>query len=72
MAAIQVADAEMTGPDGKPVKVKVIEAQSVDGITAQIIVPLEFAPELAAALEGRKVVTATKLPDAPEPKPSDE
>jgi hypothetical protein len=63
MPRINVAEAEMKGPKGEKVPVKVLEVESIDGLTAQIVIPAEMAPELAAALEGRKVVTAKEVPD---------
>ncbi len=53
-----MGDAELTGPDGKPVKVKIIEADSIDGVSASIMIPADAAAEVAAALDGRKLVTA--------------
>lgn len=59
MPRVNVADAQLTGPDGKPVKVKIIEADSIDGVSASIMIPEDAATEVAAALEGRAIVTAT-------------
>lgn len=59
MPRVNVADAQLNGPDGKPVKVKIIEADSIDGLSASIMIPEEAAKEVAAALDGRSIVTAT-------------
>ena len=67
MPRVNVADAELKGPDGKPVKVKIIEADSIDGVSASIMIPAESAKEVAAALDGRKIVTATAA-EVPEKK----
>lgn len=58
MPRINVGDATLNGPDGKEVKVKIIEAESVDGISTSIMLPEEAAKEVAAALEGRKIAVA--------------
>lgn len=58
MPRVNVADAELKGPDGQPVKVKIIEADSIDGVSASIMIPEASAAEVAAALEGRTIVAA--------------
>lgn len=58
MPRIQVSDGELTGPDGGKVPVKIIEADSIDGLTASIMIPAEAASELAAHLDGRKIEIA--------------
>lgn len=58
MPRIQVSDGELTGPDGKKVPVKIIEADSFDGLAASIMIPAESASELAAHLDGRSIQVA--------------
>lgn len=70
MPRVNVADAELKGPDGKPVKVKIIEADSIDGVSTSIMLPVDAAKEVAAALDGRKIVTA-KPGDVPEKEKGD-
>jgi len=64
---IQVSDGELTGPEGKKVPVKIIEADSIDGLAASIMIPAEAASELAAHLEGRTIQVA-QPGDVPESK----
>ena len=68
MPRIQVSDGELTGPDGKPVPVKIIEADSIDGLTASIMIPAEAASELAAHLDGRTIQVAKPGDVPPSPK----
>lgn len=58
MPRIEVGDGNLTGPDGKDVPVKVIVAESVDGISTQIVIAESVAKEVAAALDGRKIQVA--------------
>lgn len=68
MPRINIGDGELTGPDGKPVKVKVIEAESIDGVVVSIMVPESAAKDMAAALDSRtiKVAGANEMPPTPE------
>lgn len=68
MPRINVGDATLNGPDGKEVKVKIIEADSIDGISTSIMIPEEAAKEVAAALEGRKIAVAQPGDVPPPPK----
>jgi hypothetical protein len=54
---VQVGEGESTGPDGTKQKVRIITF--ADGqLQHQVILQLDQAKELAAALDGRKVVAA--------------
>jgi len=64
---INIGDGEMTGPDGEPFKVKIIEAESIDGIAISVIVQEEAAKNIAAALEGRTITVAKPGDMPPEP-----
>ena len=72
MPRVNIGDGELTGPDGKPVKVKIIEAESVDGVAVSIMVPEAAAKEMASALEGRKITVAGADEMPPEPEVKDE
>lgn len=58
MPRIQVGDGSLDGPNGETVPVKVITAESIDGITTQIVIAESLAKDVAAALDGRKIQVA--------------
>ncbi len=70
MPAINIADAEIEHPEtGEKVHVKVLEAQSVDGLTVQIILPEKAAQQVSDGLSanpgGIQVATAADMPPEP-------
>lgn len=67
MPRIEVGEGKLTGPNGEDVPVKVINAESIDGLTTQIVLPESMAKEVAAALEGRKIAVAKPGDVPPEP-----
>ena len=71
MPQINVLDGEIPIGDGtdRTMAVKIIQADSPDGLSTRIVIPAEAAPQLAAALNGNQPSIAIAQPGDVPPAP---